>query len=463
MLPVLTSISALLSSVLLLWLANGLLGSLLGLKLAQVSATPFSAALVMAAYYLGLVTGFRMAVSIIKRVGHIRAFAAFCSVNIATTIILSMTDIPFAWILLRFGMGLSMMGTYMVIESWINERATPNVRGQVFAIYLVVSYGALGGGQFLLGFDDGTGHQLMMVTALLFSLCLLPVALTRSMVPAPLEQVTLNVRQLYDAAPHAIYGCLAAGLVTGAFYGLGPTYAFEQTGDNNYVGLFMGVTVFGGLLLQWPLGWLSDHFKRRLIIQMLGISLAVTSSALVFLSLPMLMYLGLAIAALWGGFAFTIYPVAVAYANDRIAPEESVPAAGVLLVAYSMGAALGPLMASAVMFVTAASGLFLFSAAVGGILALLEIHRRGAIRVSVADQGDYIPVPRSSAVIAQLDPRTEDEEAKMEAVVTDPMASLILDSESVEGITSVASPLENVEPLEPESDESEPNKENDER
>lgn len=425
MISVLTSLVALFSSVALLWLANGLLGTLLGLKLAQISDAPFAAAAVMASYYFGLVAGFSLAMRIIKRVGHIRAFAAFSAINIVTTLILTMTELPAAWIALRFAMGLSMMGTYMVIESWINERATANIRGQVFAIYLLVSYGALGSGQFVLGLNDGTGPELLIIVALLFALCLLPVALTRSVVPAPLTAVNFKVRSLFDLAPHAIFGCLAAGLVTGAFYGLGPAYAFAQTNDAGYVGVFMGVTVFGGLLLQWPLGLLSDRFKRRTILRVLGALLALVSVALLFVSLPMPMYLGLFLAAFWGGLAFTIYPVAVAYANDRIPPEESVMAAGVLLMSYSLGAALGPIMASVAMHFTQANGLFLFAALVGLSLSLLEMRRWGAVRISVEEQMDYIPVPRSSTVIAQLDPRAEEEIE--EDLPKDPMAALIME------------------------------------
>lgn len=445
MISVLSSLIALFTSVALLWLANGLLGTLLGLKLAQLSSTPFAAALVMSGYYLGLVAGFRLAVKIIKRVGHIRAFTAFGAINITTTLVLTMTDMPAAWVALRFGMGLSMMGTYMVIESWINERATANIRGQVFAIYLLVSYSALGGGQFMLGLDDGTGRSLLIIVALLFALCLLPVALTRSMVPAPLETVGFDVRSLFNAAPHAIFGCLAAGLVTGAFYGLGPTYAFEQTQESSYVGLFMGVTVLGGLLLQWPLGLLSDRFKRRTILRVLGTLLGGVSIGMLFVSVPTTRYLGLMLAAIWGGLAFTIYPVAVAYANDRIPAEESVMAAGVLLMSYSLGAALGPIFASVVMYFTQANGLFLFAAIVGISLSLLEARRRGAIKVSVDEQGDYIPVPRSSAVISQLDPRAEEEGESGEPVI-DPMASLIIENDNTEGIIAVATSIGDVPP-----------------
>lgn len=405
MLATLVSLTALLTAVLLMLTGNGLLGSLLGLKLAQAGAGPLASALVMSAYYAGLVTGALLCIRIIRRVGHIRAFASFCAINIATTLLLSLTGLPAAWVLLRFITGLSMMGAYMVIESWLNERAEAPMRGRIFSIYMVVSYTGLGGGQFLLGFSDGSA-TLFTLAALLFALCLLPIALTRAVVPRPMEKVNFNIRHLFQLAPHAIFGCLAAGLINGAFYALGPVYAFGQVGDASLVGLFMGLTIFGGLALQWPLGLLSDRFQRRIIIQLLGMTLAVVS--LLLLASGNTLWLELALATLWGGLAFTIYPVAVAYANDRILPEELVPAAGALLMAYSGGAALGPLLAGLAMRATGIHGLYLFTALTGLCLALLVARRRGAERVSTADQGNFIPLPRTSNVITQLDPRAEE-------------------------------------------------------
>lgn len=404
MLATLISLTALLTSVLLMLLGNGLLGSLLGLKLAQAGASPLASALVMSGYYAGLVAGALLCTGIIRQVGHIRAFAAFCAINIATTLLLSLTSLPAAWVLLRFLTGVSMMGAYMVIESWLNERSEASMRGRVFSIYMVVSYTGLGGGQFLLGFSDGSA-TLFTLAALLFALCLLPIVLTRAVVPKPMTQVSFNIRHLFRLAPHAIYGCLAAGLINGAFYALGPVYAFTREGDASLVGAFMGLTIFGGLLLQWPLGLLSDRFKRRLIMQLLGLALAVAS--LLQFSVHAL-WLELTVATLWGGLAFTIYPVAVAYANDRISADELVPAAGALLMAYSGGAALGPIIASLIMRASGISGLYLFTALIGLILALLLARRRGAERVHTADQSTFVAVPRTSTVINQLDPRAED-------------------------------------------------------
>jgi MFS family permease len=403
MIATLLSLTALFTTVLLMLLGNGLLGSLLGLKLAQAGHGPLVTGLVMTGYYAGLVTGAMLCARIIRQVGHIRAFAAFCATNIAMTLLLTFTDSAGAWALLRFMTGMSMMGAYMVIESWLNERAEASMRGRVFSIYMLISYTGLGGSQFLLAFNKHGSQTLFILSTLLFALCMLPVVLTRAVVPKPMQRVRFDIRNLFRLAPHAIYGCLAAGLTNGAFYALGPVYAFAHGKSSSLVGLFMGLTIFGGLLLQWPLGLLSDRFKRRLIMEVLGVTMAITS--LLVLIVDTATVVQLAVVTLWGGLAFTIYPVAVAYANDRIMPEELVPAAGALLMAYSGGAAIGPILAGLVMRGTGTGGLYLFTALTGFTLALFVARRRGAEKVAVEDQGNYVAVPRTSAVIAQLDPR----------------------------------------------------------
>lgn len=407
MVKTLFSLSALLLTTLFMLLGNGLLGSLLGLKLTQAGEGPVVAGLVMSGYYAGLVTGAMLCIRIIRQVGHIRAFAAFCAINIATTLMLTLSQQAGIWIALRFATGMSMMGSYMVIESWLNERAEASMRGRVFSIYMLVSYTAIGGGQFLLALNNKGGLDLFVISALLFAFCMLPVVLTRAVVPQPMQAAEFDLRHLFRLAPHAVYGCLAAGFIAGAFYALGPVYALKQLGGSRLVGTFMAVTIFGGLLLQWPLGMLSDRFKRRIIMQVLGIGLAVASIGLLF-STDWLLAL-LVVAAVWGGLAFTIYPVAVAYANDRVSPEELVPAAGALLISYSVGSALGPIVAGFAMKTSGPAGLYLFSAIVGLILTLLLARRRGAEKVPVAEQGDYMAVPRTSTVITQLDPRADDD------------------------------------------------------
>ncbi|HET9680116.1 MAG TPA: MFS transporter, partial [Gammaproteobacteria bacterium] len=338
----LISLTSLFLAVLLMMLGNGLLGSLLGLKLAQAGASPLAAGVVMAGYYLGLVIGAFVCQGIVRRVGHIRAFAAFGAINVATVMLLALTTATPVWVALRIITGITMMGLYMVVESWFNERAERRVRGRVFSLYMAVSFAGLGGGQFLLAMNDIASLDLFLVAGMLFSLCLVPVALTRAVHPQPVEATRFDIRHLFQLAPYAVIACSCAGLVNGAFYALGPVYAYATLSGAAGTGAFMGVTIIGGLLLQWPVGLLSDRFDRRTIMALLSIAVAVLS--LLLLLLESALFWQLVIALLWGGLAFTVYPVAVAYANDHIEPQDIMPAAGALLLSYGIGAAMGPLL-----------------------------------------------------------------------------------------------------------------------
>ncbi len=402
----LISLISLFAAILLLMLGNGLLGSLLGLKLAESGAPPLAAGLVMTGYYSGLILGALTGERIIRRVGHIRAFAAFGALNCALIMLLALIGASLAWTLLRLGMGLAMMGLYMVVESWLNERAERSIRGRVFSIYMVTTYVGLGGGQFLLGLDESGSLRLFLLAGLLFALCLMPVALTRAAHPAPVQAQPFNLRALWRRAPYGVLGCFGAGLVNGAFYALGPAYIYAQVTTASVVAIFMGFTIFGGVVLQWPIGLLSDRYDRRGVLALLHVAVAAVSLLVLLAGGNLLWLMGAAL--LWGGIAFTVYPVAVAHANDHIEPEQTVPASGALILANSAGAATGPLAGALAMHWLGAAGLYLFAATVSLLLAGAVAWRRDREPVSIEEQSPYIPVPRTSQVIAQLDPRLEE-------------------------------------------------------
>lgn len=403
----LLSLAALFIAVLLMMLGNGLLGSLLGLKLAQGERPPFAAGLVMACYYGGLVLGALLCQGVVRRVGHIRAFAAFGAINCAAVMLLALQVNVLAWALIRVATGVAMMGLYMVIESWLAERADREIRGRVFSFYMLISYAGLGGGQFLLGLDEPGGLRLFLVAGLLFSLCMVPVTLTRAMHPRPVEATPFNLMRLMKLAPFGVLGCLAAGLINGSFYALGPAFAHGHGLDVGGVAAFMAATIFGGLLLQWPVGLLSDRHDRRSVLALLG--LVVCGLSLLYLPAGSRLGWLVPLALLWGGLAFTIYPVSVAHANDHIEPQDIVPASGALILAYGIGAAVGPLLSGALMGLLGSSGLYLFTAGVAAALAAAVYWHHEREPVSVAEQSPYLPVPRTSQVITQLDPRAEGE------------------------------------------------------
>lgn len=410
MLKLLFAIAALLLSVGLAMLGSGLFASFIGLRASLEQLPRPLIGLLMSGYFGGLVIGALHLAPLVNRIGHIRAFAVFCGLASAAVLAFPFVPHPAPWVLLRVVMGVCMAGLFMVTESWLNTSATPANRGAMLSLYMMTSYLALGGSQFLLNIADLQGLDLFLLTAMLMSLALIPVGLTRLAQPAPIgEARPFGLRRLLAISPLAVVGCIAAGMTGGAFYGLGPAFAQELGLPVSGVARFMGLAIIAGLLLQVPVGRLSDRMDRRLII--LGSSLALAAASVLVAAAASLKPATVALVAmLYGGFAATLYPLCVAFANDHLEASDMVPASGGLLLAYGVGATLGPGLAGGVMRMIGTMGLFVFTAAVALLLAIFVLARRQAQPVPVTDHKEsFVALP--DAVTATtgggLDPRAE--------------------------------------------------------
>ncbi|NIR58853.1 MAG: MFS transporter [Gammaproteobacteria bacterium] len=405
---ILPTIAALLLSVAVLMLANGLLGIFLAVRMTLEAFPVQITGTAMSAYFLGLVVGTQVTGIIIRRVGHIRAFAAFAALTNAAVVCHGLWISAPVWIVLRMLTGLSVSGLYMVIESWLNDRATSATRGRVFSLYMITSFLGLGVGQFLLNLRDPKGLDLFLVAAALFALAVVPMALTRAIHPQPIEHEPFGLRGLLRRSPLGIIGSFGAGLVNGAFYALGPVYALDVGLGTAGASGFMSLTILGGLLLQWPVGHLSDRLDRRRMFQALTLALLVATLAILGLrgrSLPLLLVL----AAVYGGLSYTLYPIAVAHANDLLDPPQFVPAAATLLFTWGIGAALGPIGAGALMARVGPAGLFVFVALACIALAIVTQARRRET-VPTEEQTPFVAMARTTPVITELDPRALEEE-----------------------------------------------------
>lgn len=414
----LLSLFALFLAVLTLMLGSGHLGTFLSLRL-KVAGTPdFLIGIVMAGFYVGLVAGAWVCPRILQRVGHIRAFAVFAAINCANILVQGVWVNAWVWLPLRVLTGLCMMGMYMVVESWLNERAPRELRGRVFAVYMLVSYLGMGGGQFLLNIAPLQDPVHFFLIGILFALCLLPVSLTQAMHPAPIEPVHFNWSRLYKTAPFGMIGALVAGLMNGAFYALGPVYVRNIGLDVSQIAMFMAATILGGLLAQYPVGMISDRIDRRTVMATLTILSSLVSLGLLSVNVDYIFAL-YGSAVVFGGLLFTSYPVAVAHTHDHFDANQVVTVSAALIVVYGLGAALGPLGASAVIYAMGASGLFVFIAGVGLIFGLVTYLRREAGVVSVEEQEPFVPVVSTSPVINNLDPRADEEQvATLEEIET---------------------------------------------
>lgn len=370
---VLYSIAALLSSYGLLIVANGLFNILLGVR-SQLEGFPTQVVgLIMSAYFIGLLLGAMHAVRIIARAGHIRAFAAFASLMSISVLLHAMLVNPWAWGLMRLLAGFSMAGLIMITESWVNERASNTTRGQILAIYMIVNYLAAGCGQFLLPLADPGEFVLFSLASIIFSLALLPLLLTQAPSPQPVALQRMSLVELYRISPLGLIGAFSNGLSGPAFHGLGAVYAQSIGLSLTQTSAFMASGIMGGLLLQWPLGRLSDRIDRRWVLAGAALGTAAASVAIILAGnrSPQLF----AATVLFGSFCFTLYSLSASHTNDLAPAGQLVHVAGGLLLAFGIGASLGPLVASLLMGWLGPEGLFVHTALVTSALGLFALYR----------------------------------------------------------------------------------------
>ncbi len=403
--PLLWRLSTLLLGSGVLVLGVGLLFSVLGLRAGVANFSSVTLGLVTAAYFAGFVLGTFGCPVLIRKVGHIRAFAAMASLASTMPILHAFWVDPWFWGLLRLVTGMCMVGLYITIESWLNALAPNALRGRLFAVYMTINFVAMALGQWLLLVGDRLSFVPFAVVSVLFSFALLPITMTEVAEPAVVEAPRFSLRKLYDASPMGMAAAFASGLITGAFYGMtavfGKSVGFSDAG----IATFMATAILGGAALQWPVGHYSDSHDRRLVLLWVCIlGAAVTAAAYVLAGLSVDSLLPLSL--LLGGLIFSIYGLGVAHVNDVIDSSRLVEFTGGLLLVHGVGAAIGPVLAGAVMDVAGPASLMLFYAAVMAALAVYSFKRIHAAAPVPADlKGDFVAMGAGSQAVLQMDPR----------------------------------------------------------
>ena len=408
---VMRAMSALLFGVAILNVGSGALMAVIGLRLSAEGTSSLLIGVIMSAYFAGLTVGALFGTRIINRVGHIRAFAVYAAIGAVATLLLAIVGWLFAWVVLRFVAGYCMAGLTMTAESWLNHRATNATRGRTLSLYIIVMNAAFATGPLLLNVADPGGVEILIVAGMLFVAGLVPVALTRTGNPQIAEQRRLSLRELLEIAPLGVLGALTIGVVEGAFFGLGAVFGEAAGLGTARISLFLAVTVGGVLVMQYPVGALSDRFDREKVILavaalsgMAALAIAVTPA----LSFPALLALGFVM----GGLSSPLYPLNVAEANDYLKPDELVPASAAIVLAYSIGASTGPIAAAVMMEALGAGGLFIFIALVLFALAGYTTFRViNGLAKPAEEQTEFWSASWVSPVAAELDPRAPDDPA----------------------------------------------------
>jgi MFS family permease len=409
MISAIRSVSSLLLGMAVLLAGSGLVGTLLGLRASAEGFSGLTLGFAMSGFFTGYIVGAFVSPPLIRRIGHIRVFTAMAALAAVVSLLYGMWVDPWVWWVLRVINGIAMVTIYMVIESWLNEQMHDQ-RGKIFAAYMMISFAALGLGQFLVGVYGASELGSFALVAIFYCLGLIPIALTPVTQPTPVATPRLALARLYRVSPVGFMAGLVSGLVSGAFWGLAAAFAAQQGLGDQDVATFVAVAIFGGAAMQWPIGKFTEGRDRRSVL--VGVCVLATLSAAAMFAIGPQSVVGLIVAtACYGGFAFSLYGLAVAQTHDRFHVTEALEATKALLLLNGIGAAIGPMLAGALMSLAGARSFPLCLAALLVILASLTAWRiRRDQPVPVTERTEFMPLHGTSPAAPEMDPRVPHED-----------------------------------------------------
>lgn len=401
------AIASILSSTLIFLMGNGLLGTLIPVRARLEGFSDLAIGLIGSAYFVGFVIGCYAGPRLLARAGHSRIFAVGAGTAAAATLLQSLAIEEFTWVVMRCLFGFAAALLYMVIESWLNDRATNDTRGRIFSAYLTVNFGGLIIGQWFYSLGKPASFTLFVISGVFYALCLIPMGLTRLPQPAPAEVPTLRPMRLFRISPVGVMGCIAVGFSNGAVWTFAPVYAQDVGLTRGLLAAFMIAFTLGGALVQVPLGRLSDRMDRRYILAAVSALAAGLGIALYLFGSGAHVWLTLGIAALFGMVALPVYGISIAHTNDRLPREMFVEASATLLMINALASVIGPIIAALVTARAGMPALFLYTATIHVALAVFTIVR---IRIMDAPPNEtrdpFMPVPQQASPTAlELDPR----------------------------------------------------------
>lgn len=399
MLNVLGSSWALLLGLMLLMVGNGMQGTLLGIRGDIEGFSTLSLSIVMSAYFAGFLFGSRAAPEMIRRVGHVRVFAALGSLVSAALILFPVATDPISWTALRIVIGFCFSAVYVTSESWLNNSTTNETRGQALALYVIVQMVGIVLAQILLGFGDPSGYVLFIIPSVLVSLAFAPILLSVTPTPAFESTAPMSFRKIFEVSPLGCVGLFLLGGVFSAMFGMGAVYATQIGLTVREISVFIAMMYVGGVVLQYPIGWASDRMDRRRLIVLVAAGCVL--STLIGLT-GIGDYTGLLVASfLIGGTANPLYALLLAYTNDYLDNDDMASASARLVFINGTGAIAGPLITGWLMSTIGPHGFFLFIGTLMGLLMFYGGYRmtqRPAL--SVEDTGLFTPILPTATTVA---------------------------------------------------------------
>ena len=410
----------------LIMIGNGLLIFMLGVRASNAGFGTFISSIMMSGYFVGFFGGSQIVPKLLSTVGHIRTFGALSAIASAAVLVHLLKTDPVLWTVMRVFTGFAYAGMYIVVESWLNAKATNDSRGQMLSIYMIITMGGLGLGQITGGLDDGAAISLFLLASILVSIAVVPILISVSPAPEFAEPESVSMRRLYSISPLAMVGMGLQGVTAAMTFGLGAIYATAIGLTSVQAAVFVASVTIGNMILQYPIGKLSDVFDRRKIIMIVSAVAGISAFGASLMG-PSHYWILLVLTALYGGFSLTIYSLCIAHANDYLTPSQMVGTASTLITVNGIGAIIGPPLIGALMDIAGTQIYFVMIALIHAVLVAMALVRMSVrASVPVQAQGPFIAVPEvGTAVAATLNPEAAWSEEDDDS---DPQAPLFEDN-----------------------------------
>ena len=412
----------------ILIIAHGLQGNLLGVRAVIENFNIIATGALMSGYFIGYFIGANAVPNLVGKVGHIRVFAAFASMASLSILLHAVIVNPYVWILGRFLTGFSIIGIFIVVESWLNDRATNKTRGKVLSVYMIITFVGLGLGMLLLNFSSPINYEPFILVSLLLSIALIPILLTKRKPPTFKKISSINIKELYKISPLATVSMFCTGFIHPAIFTMGSVYGALMNFSIFEISLYLVLITFSGAFFQWPIGYLSDRFDRRLIIiitSILGAFFTIlcffsVSASPDFINLSsnwkttlqhisnhrMLFYVFI---SLYAGMSLPLFSLNLAYINDFLPKEKFVSAGAGMQIIFGISAMTAPFICSFFMNKFGTNGFFIFLFIFQSIIGIFGIYRM-IIRSSAdipENENTFTPLPTNITPAGiQLDPDT---------------------------------------------------------
>ena len=410
---------ALFSGFAILITAHGFQGNLLQVRSVIEDFSFITTGIIMSGYFIGYFVGANMIPNLVSKVGHIRVFAAFASMASLSILLHAVFVNPIVWTMGRFLTGFSLIGVYIVVESWLNDRATNRNRGSVLSMYMFITFTGLAVGTLLLNFNKPEQYEPFILTSLLFSIALVPILLTKRTAPKFKKISFMKINQLYKISPLGTFSMLCTGLIHSAIFGVGAVYATSLNFTIFEISLFLFLITIAGALFQFPIGYFSDKSDRRIIL------IACTFISSIFCVFSIIasgtslenMYLASSVGmdkvmfliciTFYAGFALPMFTLNLAYVNDFIDKEKFVAAGAGLQIIFGIGAMGGPFLASVFMSQYGANGFFVYLAIFHLLIGMFGMYRITKREYEDNPESTFTPLPRNITPLGiELDPTT---------------------------------------------------------